>query len=193
MKIKNLVKKVKSYKASKLVIILASITIGSLLTLTIQAIIIKNSQPKFINYHQQIAKDFFDDDFFDDHLEFFEKVEERHRKIREKMRENFAKHEKIFHNSSNFKQAVISTKEGEDYFSYILKFKQFDKDEIEVKVKDKMLKIWAHKKEKSENNKVKSQSDLQFSYSFTLPKNLDLDDYKIIRQKGQIEVKFKKD
>jgi HSP20 family molecular chaperone IbpA len=157
----------------------------------------KNSHAK-----QMDKSDKFFDDFYSDSYDPFSDMNNIHKR----MRERFSNFDKLFNNnfddftkpnySSSSSRTSISQKEDDEFVYYQLNFKGFDKDDISVKIEDKILSFAAKKLEdrtsEDKNSKSRSKMGSNFLYSFSVPKNVDLNNPEIVKENGKIVVKFKK-
>lgn len=156
------------------------------------------------NFHdrERDRSDRFFDDFYSDSFDPFSDMENIHKR----MRERFSNFDRYFDNHfkgfkkpdySKSSRTSVSQKEDKNYIYYHLNFKGFDKDDISVKIDDKILSFAAKKMQdhRVEDEKLKSRSKVgsNFLYSFSIPDNVDLDNPEIVKGKNKITVKFKKD
>ena len=157
----------------------------------------KNSHTK-----QMDSSDKFFDDFYSNSFDPFSDMNNIHKR----MRERFSNFDKLFNNnfdgfkrpnySSSSSRTSISQKEDDKFVYYQLNSKGFDKDDISIKIKDKILSFAAKKLENrtTEDKCSKSISKMgsNFLYSFSVPRNVDLDNPEITKENGKMIVKFKK-
>lgn len=158
---------------------------------------IKKSRTK-----KMYRSDKFLDDFYLDSFVPFSNMGDVNKRIREK----FSNFDQLFNNhfdgyrvsnhSPLSSRAYISQKEDDEFIYYQLNFRGFSKDGISVKIEDGLITFFSKRIEDStsEDNNFKSRSKIEsnFFYSFLVPKNIDLYNPEIIRERGKIIVKFKK-
>ena len=85
-------------------------------------------------------------------------------------------------------RSAITKISKKDSLSYQLNFSGFRAEEVDVNIKNNNLIFKASNRKELDNN----HSDSSFLYSFFVSDNFDLENPKIIREKGNIIVKFNK-
>lgn len=209
--LKNIKKQITNFKPSKTFIAITSLLIGIGSTVLAQNLSKKEPTKQYylsspsqdLNYqppkhknpkHPPFTHNFFNDpdpfgnsifDEIDKMQHHFDQIFESHRQhIHQNFKNNLQNHQT--HNSS------ISKQETKNSYIFELNFNGFNKDEITIEIKDKILNISANSNKKDKSKKHHHQSSSNFYYSFFLNKLDQNQQPQIKRQKNNIIITLKK-
>ncbi len=216
-KARELLEKLKSYSPSKPFIATIFLCFGILITLITQSFASKTNEKTLAReaeqdhqikmlYHWQNEMDEWiknNNQFHREQLSHhyipdpFTEVERTHQRIRERIA-NFEKYFYELNKAENkaSQKSYLSQREDDNSVYYQLNFSGFDKEEISVKIENNILNLSAKKSGNDRNKDKKSDAKLiqnsNFFYSFSLPKNIDVNNPQITKKDGEIIVRFSK-
>lgn len=166
----------KCCKLSRFSKVLICALLGSLVTIFVQNY-----------YHRQQEFVYYSNPNFNgrDVFEEMQVIERRLDNMMEANRQHMMNQDRSQMIHNNVFQSNIISKQDNDYYCYELSFSGFKKKDINIKVKDGILTL-------SSESKEHDGSMSNFYYSFSLPEYDLKKEPQIIRNDGQIIVKFSK-